>query len=81
MQPIAFVMASLALGLAACATGAVETVSASSDGVTVRHPAGYESSASQQAQAQCQNYAKKARLRSSHDEGGRRFAIYDCVPM
>lgn len=74
------VVTAMAIGVAACG-GAVETVSAGSDGVTMRHVSGYEGAAGNQAQAECNNYGKKARLRSSHDDGGRRFAIYDCVPM
>lgn len=70
----------LALALVACG-GSIQTVSAGSDGTTLRHAAGYEGSANQQAQANCNIYAKKARLRSSHDDGGQRFSIYDCVPM
>lgn len=80
MLRIAVVLTPVLFGLAACG-GAVETVSSGTDGVTLRHAAGYEGSATSEANAQCSVYAKKARLRSSHDEGGRRFAIYDCVPM
>lgn len=68
------------LALAACG-GSVQTVSAGTDGTTLRHAAGYEGSANQQAQANCNAYAKKARLRSGHDDSGQRFSIYDCVPM
>ena len=75
-----FLAATATIALVGC-TGAVETVSANTDGVTIRHAAGYEASANSEAQQACGNYGKKARSRSSHDDGGRRFVIYDCVPM
>lgn len=79
MKSLAVAMGA-ALALSACA-GNVNVTSAGSDGVTVRHAAGYESYASAEANDQCNVFGKKARLRSSHSEGGDRFAIYDCVPM
>lgn len=80
MWRMGFVLTSVMIALAGCGNS-VEMVSAGSDGVTLRHLAGYEGSATNEANNQCNVYGKKARLRSSHDDSGRRFAIYDCVPM
>jgi ABC-type glycerol-3-phosphate transport system substrate-binding protein len=69
------------LVLAACA-GGLHVVSASSDAVTIRHSPDRNSDAESRAMTECQNFGKKARLRSSHsDASTERFSIFDCVPM
>jgi hypothetical protein len=70
-----------ALALASCAGGS-HVESASSDAVTVRHSTDSSSDALAQATHECQNFGKKARLRSSHsDATTQQLSIYDCVPM
>jgi hypothetical protein len=78
--PPAIAVATLSLGLAACA-GPVEVVSASTDAVTVRHTADSGGEAERQAVNNCSRFGKRARLRSNHSEqgGGQVFTIYDCV--
>ena len=70
-----------ALALASCAGGS-HVESASSDAVTVRHSVDSSSEAQAQATHECQNFGKKARLRSNHtDSTTDQLSIYDCVPM
>jgi hypothetical protein len=67
------------IALTACA-GGLKVESASSDAVTIRHSADRDASA--QATHECQNFGKKARLRSTHsDATSDQLSIYDCVPM
>jgi hypothetical protein len=69
-----------ALALAACAGGS-HVESASSDAITVRHSVDSSSDAASQAAKECQNFGKKARLRSSHSDATTdQLSIYDCVP-
>jgi hypothetical protein len=69
------------LALASCAGGS-RVESASSDAVTVRHSVDSGSDASSQATRECQNFGKKARLRSTHsDSTSSQVSIYDCVAM
>lgn len=74
-------IALIALGITACA-GGVQVVSATSDSVMLKHTADAGGQAAREADNQCSNFAKKARLRASHDArgGGQRESIYDCVP-
>jgi ABC-type glycerol-3-phosphate transport system substrate-binding protein len=68
-----------ALALASCA-GGMRVESASSDAVTIRHSPDRDASA--QALRECQNFGKKARLRSNHSDATTdQLSIYDCVPM
>ena len=75
-------IALIALGLTACA-GGVQVVSASSDAVMLKHSSDSGGEAARQAQDVCNNYGKKARFRTTHDDmgGGQRQTIYDCVPQ
>jgi hypothetical protein len=67
------------LALASCA-GGMRVESASSDAVTIRHSV--DRNADSEATTQCQNFGKKARLRSTHsDSTTEQLSIYDCVAM
>lgn len=67
----------IAIGLTACA-GEVKTLAQSSDGVMLQ--AGPGNNLDSRADELCNQYGKKARFRSGHDQGGERQVIYDCVP-
>jgi hypothetical protein len=75
-------LALIALGITACA-GGVQVVAATSDSVMLKHSADASGQAAREAENQCSSFAKKARLRSTHDDpggAGPRQSIYDCVP-
>jgi hypothetical protein len=74
-------IALIALGVTACA-GGVQVVSATSDSVMLKHSADSGGEAGRRAESECNNFSKKARFRTTHDDmgGGQRQTIYDCVP-
>ena len=68
----------IVVGLTACA-GEIKTLAQSSDGVMLQAGPGRDLDA--RANELCNQYGKKGRHRSTHDQGAERQVIYDCVPL